>query len=398
MRWTLILVASAVLAGGCGGGSDLPPLPPGAPDPGVGEPDPRPEPPDVAGCGDSVLYDNPTDPGEVGPWPVGVRTATVDDGAGDPLTVEVWYPAERGSQVGVRRALYDLRSWLPPSEAEKIPDDDTAWQICDCHRDLPLDVARGPYPVALFIHGTAGFRTQSLQFMEHWASRGFVVVAADYPKLYLGDLLSDLSNFGMATLPQDTERLLEALSTPQGELAFLEGHMDLSRLGMAGHSAGGGGISGFGDEARVLIPMAAGGTSAGTALESTLVLAAIDDQVVPFESTLEGYEASPTPKRFLGIGNAGHLVFSDICSIRNAEGQDILGIAVEHGVMNAEFATVLFDGCGPEQIDPQEGWDITNHVTAAVLEETLQCRPAAAADLADVGSAFPLAEDYREGP
>jgi predicted dienelactone hydrolase len=381
-----------MLLAGCGGGGE--PLPPGAPDPGRGEADPRPEPTEVAGCGDAVLHANPDDPAEPGHWPVGVRTVTVDG-----LTTEVWYPSVRGSHVGVRRVLYDLRQWLPPDEADKIPPEDNAWQICECYRDLPLDADRGPYPVVLFVHGTAGFRTQSLAFMVHWASRGFVVVAADHPNLFLGDLLEDpFGSIGQADLQGDVERLLAGIGGGAPEAAFLQGALDPNRVAMSGHSAGGGGIAGFGDRARVLVPMAAGGVQEGSALESTLVLAAMDDGVVPFDATLEGFEASPSPKRFLGIANAGHLVFSDLCAIRNADGQDIVSIAVEYDISNAMFASLLFDGCDPGQIEPAVGWQITNYATAAVLEETLHCRPDAAEPLEDIGNVFPLAEDYRADP
>ena len=44
-------------------------------------------------------------------------------------------------------------------------------------------------PPVVFVHGTAGFRSQSLEIVTHWASRGFVVIAADHPGLYLGDLI-----------------------------------------------------------------------------------------------------------------------------------------------------------------------------------------------------------------
>lgn len=395
MLRTWLACALALGIGACG--DDEPPLPAGAPDPGRGEVDPRPDPVERAGCGSASFLEDLGPPDEPGPWPVGVRTTTVDT-LDDTLDVEVWYPAERGSQVGVRRVLYDVRQWLPESEAEKIPDDDAPWQICDCFRDLPLDRAHGPYPVVIFIHGTAGFRTQSLQHMEHWASRGFVVVAADYPKLFLGDLLEDpLGGFGGADLPGDTQSVLDALQVLEGDLAFLDGHIDLDRLGMSGHSAGGAGVSGFGDVARVLIPMAAGGTQDGAALEASLVFAGMDDGVVSFDDTLAGWLGSPTPKWFVGIPGAGHLAFSDICAIQNDEGQDILGIALEHGVTNAGLASALFDGCGPEYLAPEAGWDVTNYASAAVLEAALQCNAEIDGDLSELDGAFPdLVLDVRE--
>jgi dienelactone hydrolase len=398
MRWQRPMMLGwaigVALVLGCNGGDAEPPLPPGAPDPGRGEADPRPEPDDVTGCDGQALYANPQDPAAPGPWPVGVRTVTLDG-----LTTEVWYPAVRDSHVGVRRVLYDLREWLPPGEMDKIPDETNPWQICECYRDVPLDDARGPYPLVVFVHGTAGFRTQSLAFMVHWASRGFVVVAADHPRLFLGDLLEDpFGNFGQADLPGDVTRVLAGLEGGGDDLAFLDGAVAFDGVGMAGHSAGGGGIRGYGDRARVLVPMASGGVEPGAALEATLVLAATDDTVVPFDNTLAGYEASPAPKHFLGIANAGHLVFSDLCAITNDVGQNIVDIALEYDISNAAFATLLFDGCEPDQIPPAVGWEITNFATSAVLEDALHCRADATSVLADISDTYPLAADYRFSP
>ena len=91
----------------------------------------------VKGCGEAQLYALPS-ADKAGPWPVGVRTVEI---AG--LTVEVFYPATRGAEVGQAQATYDLRQWLPEAEKEKIPDDQAPTQVCDCHRDLPIDAALG---------------------------------------------------------------------------------------------------------------------------------------------------------------------------------------------------------------------------------------------------------------
>ncbi|MFT3776599.1 MAG: hypothetical protein QM820_65505 [Minicystis sp.] len=135
-------------------------------------------------CEGRKLLRVPDDPAQAGPWPVGAQTITVEG-----YTTEVWYPAVIGSEEGKDKARYDVRKQLPDADQAKIPDSDNPWQDCNCYRDLPLDGAHGPYPPVLFVHGTAGFRTQSLTFMTHWASRGFVVLAADHPGMMLKDIL-----------------------------------------------------------------------------------------------------------------------------------------------------------------------------------------------------------------
>jgi len=326
-------------------------------------------PAETQGCEpDVTLFVTPDDPAERGPWPVGASTVTI--GA---LTAEVWYPAERGSEAGKTGVVYDLRQWLPPSEVGKIPDGAAPFQTCGCYDELPLDTAHGPYPVVVFVHGTAGFRTQSLAHMEHWASRGFVVIAADHPGLYLGDALD--FNF-TSDLPGDTQKILAALPIPEGDLAFLAGHLDTTRIGLAGHSAGGNGIAKLGGEpgVRVIIPLAAGGVEPSATLESTLVMGGVLDKVVAYDKQIEGFAASSPKKRLVGVASTGHLFPTDLCWMTNAAGQDIVETAKMYMIKNANLASGLFD-CPEGQLAQELQRSIVNHATTAALEETLACKP-----------------------
>jgi hypothetical protein len=345
----------------------------------------------VAGCGDAVLCESPADPAERGPWSVGAQTVEIEG-----MTVEIWYPAKFGSEKGKNKIVYDIRRLLPISERTKIPAEDNPWQECDCYSNLPLDDRHGPYPLLVFVHGTGGYRMQNLSQMTHWASRGFVVAAADHPGLYLGDML--VGNM-VYDIESDMDLLLPALKSPTGEIAFLAGQVDASRIGMAGHSAGGMSIRPFGKFAgvRVLIPMAYEGTESGADLESSLIMGAIDDTVAEYSRQVKGYEDSPTPKRLVGIQNAGHLVFSDLCGLKNAEGQDLMEIAIEYQVANAELFEQMWDGCDPDQTSPQEGRAITNFATTAVFESVLHCS-AADSVFAEIQTRYPLVTDYREAP
>lgn len=346
---------------------------------------------EAVGCDGAPLLALPADTSARGPWPVGARTASVGG-----LTVEVWYPAEPGSARGAEPVRYDIRTSLPASEQGKVPDADNPWQDCECHRDLPIDAAHGPYPAVIFVHGTAGFRSQSLEHVTHWASRGFVVVAADHPGLYLADLIGMLCGVDPPAqdLGGDLDALVAAISAPAGELEFLAGRVDAGRIAMAGHSAGGGAIEGGGDVAQVLIPMAAGGTTAGAALRSTLVLGAQADKVVPYTSQQDGYDASPAPRRLVGIRNAGHLAFSSLCSLRNADGQDFVEIAQAYDVCGAQFASLLFD-CRDEYTPDPASWAIVHYATSAALEETLHCSDAGK-NFAELPAKFAEVGEFRE--
>ena len=348
--------------------------------------------PGANACEGATLREKRADPAARGPWPVGARTVALGD-----LTVEVWYPAVPGSEKGGDPVVYDIREQLPESEQGKISDADNPWQPCDCVRDLPLDEEYGPYPAIVFVHGTASFRTQSLPQMVHWASRGFVVLAADHPGLGLSDTLGSLCGAGMTPqdLGGDIDTVLAAIRGETGGLEFLGDRLDASRIGMAGHSAGGNAISGFGTDAQVLVPMAAGGTDPGAALLSTLVLGGTADSVVQYAGQMNGYASSPSPKRFVGIAEAGHLTFSEICSLHNEAGDDLLTIATDAGVCGAQLAGFLFQ-CSPDLIPDPDGWALIDYATAAVFEETLHCTDAEAI-FAEIESLYPYLVDFAEG-
>lgn len=322
----------------------------------------------VPGCAGSTFAQTPEDPAARGPWPVGARTLTLGR-----LTAEIWYPARPGSEKGVPPVRYDIRKHLPMSQRDKISDGDNPWQDCDCARDLPLDEAFGPYPVIVFVHGTGAFRTQSLPQMVHWASRGFVVVAADHPGLGLQDMLGRVCGDGRREmdLSRDLTSILTALASSTPGLEPFAGHLDLERIAMAGHSAGGKAIANRGDDARVLIPMAADGVSPGSTLRSTLILGATRDRVVRYQRQRDGFERSPAPKRFLGIAEGGHLTFSALCRLKNSAGETILETAERNDVCGARAAALLFDCPATE---PSRATEIVDYATTWVLEEELKCR------------------------
>ncbi|MEP6861915.1 MAG: hypothetical protein ABJE66_14910 [Deltaproteobacteria bacterium] len=347
----------------------------------------------IAGCAGATLLANPADFAAPGPWPVGVKTVMVDG-----LLTEVWYPATPGSDVGMTPARYDIRAELAPAEAAKISDVDNPWQDCDCTRGLALDAAHGPYPTVLFVHGTASFRHQSLHIMTHWASRGFIVVAADHPGLKLGDLLAQACG-GTAPaqdLSANLDHLIAAIQAPAGDLGFLAGHIDASRIAVSGHSAGGGAAVAAANKpgVQVVIPMAGvGSTAASTTLRSSLYMGGSLDSIASFNQVKTAYQGSAKPHRLVGVKNAGHLNFSDLCDTKNAAGQDLLTIANNDGVCGANLAGFLFD-CDPSHVVGPIGWSVIDYASSAVLEEILQCQPAT--DLKAHETADPAVSEYDE--
>lgn len=349
-----------------------------------------------AGCDGAKLLSTPSDPAARGPWPVGARTVAV----GRLGKVEVWYPATRGSEANQTRARYDIRASLNASQRTTIPDADNPWQDCDCYRDLPLDEAHGPYPAVVFVHGTAAFRHQSLAIVTHWASRGFVVVAADHPGLLLGDVLTMLcpdTPTGTLDLAGDVAALVTALGAPGGELAFLAGHVDASRLAVAGHSAGANtaaaatGLPGV----RVAIMLAGNRAAPDSAtLERVLFMSGDNDTLVQPSAVHGAWAQSATPRHYLKILGAGHLAFSDLCETKNAAGNNMLQIGEQYQLCGVAAAGALFD-CNPAYIPGRVGWDIIDFASTAILEPVLQCKTGGTA-IDRVDDQHPMASAYEE--
>lgn len=346
-------------------------------------------------CEGATFRAKPNDASLRGPWAVGASTVTIDD-----MTVEVFYPAMPGSETGLEPIVYDIREALPEAEALKITDDINPPLPCDCYRDLPVDDAFGPYPAIVFIHGTAGFRTQSLRHLTHWASRGFVVVAADHPGLQLGDLLGLAPGCSeepppSQDLPGDLVALFGAIRGDTPELAAFESVVDASRIGTVGHSAGGNAVGSTSADAQVIIPLAARPEIAGGAtLQQTLNVGGLADTVVDFAATREAYDVSVSPKRLVGIEGAGHLAPSEICSITNADGDSMLDVAQAVDVCGAQFAGALFQ-CSPDLTPDPQGWEIIEYATASAFEEVLHCSAVGTENLEQIRERFPLVMEYR---
>jgi hypothetical protein len=364
----------------------------------------------IMGCGDSKLLPLPDDLTARGPWPVGEKTVKIGR-----LTVELMYPAKPGSEQGKQILKVDMRTFLPMRDQSKVPDTEATIIDQQTYADLPLDDERGPYPVVIFVHGTASFRLGSFSTQALWASRGFVVAAADHPALFLGDYLG--SSCGIPTpnqdLSGDVDDEIEALTAPSGDLAFLANHIDMKRLAFAGHSAGAYAVADFSTKPGVQMVIPLSGTKAvarSTTLKSVLYVSGVNDAVLPYRPGGSGigsilypgngtsaYNASPGPpavkKRILGIAGGGHLVVTDLCRT-GPTGKSDLDTAAAHGVCGASDLTALgLADCGT--IDPAKGTKIVNDITTGALEETLQCQDRAAA-IAAIKSRYAEVGDFQE--
>jgi hypothetical protein len=326
--------------------------------------------------------------------------------------------------------VYDLREYLPQQQQDNMEENDSILQPCECYQDLPIDDEHGPYQVIVFAHGMSGFKGQSLEFMTHWASRGFVVLASDAPSIGLKTFLEIFSGNALGAIqdlmdlvgsmgapsdpsgncdPTDTKGqtgdlvfMLDSLKEPSEDLAFLDGHIDLSRIGVSGHSAGGGAVLPMGGYpgVRVIVPQAMGGTCDGEYLESTVVIGGMADSIVAFSRQQNGYNTSPTPKRLIGLTKAGHMAMTSFCPIGEDDG-GIIEAAKKAGVkFNPLFESFIkplaSDGCGPNAMPAELGWEIINYATSAAFEEILLCIPERAELLSNIANVYPEVGTFEE--
>jgi predicted dienelactone hydrolase len=328
---------------------------------------------------------------EAGPYPVGVTTLELEGG----VPVEVWYPAVEGTTGEV---AYDVRDKVPPAMEALLTADVPAVYRYAAGRDA--DAASGTFPLVLFSHGFTGVREQSSFLTSHLASWGMVVAAPDHWSRDLYHVL-DGALGGQevdANDPADDLRQTRELIALEHATAdsILEGHVDTSRIGAVGHSAGGGtvldiatddGIAGYvslASGARLGgAPDPDGATTTTTPLElpdvPSLFVAGSVDAVVPWdEATKPAFDAAPAPSRFWLIEGAGHNAFDDFCTF--GDGKGIIGVAEASGLggfLDAapQFRSLGSDGCVPPAVPVADTFPVIRHVVTAWLRELFGADP-----------------------
>lgn len=326
------------------------------------------------------------EPSERGPWPVGVRTVQLAVGGGH-APVEIWYPAIRGSETDKASVAYDFIQWLPPEAVAAIPASEKPVNVpCNCYRDLPIDSAHGPYPIAIFVHNIGTFRVSSVGIMEHWASRGFIVAALDHPRLTLQDVLafatvgrctsSRLSDD--ATRRRDLTALIDALRGGSGEYAFLDGAIDASHIAVSGHVEGAeyaSRASGI-DGVRLIMQWnnSLTVTKAGD-LEAVAYFASSEDSSsAGAYATVENAAIdAPVPALFVGTNNAGMQSMTELCHAQNALGRDGMAIAARYELCGADY-NILSIGwdCNTRFLSRESANSIFGFATTAALEQYLK--------------------------
>lgn len=351
-----------------------------------------------AGCADVEATLTPfpvASPDALGPCAIGVTTLEVTGAEdGRTLPVEVWYPR-------------DPKAVLPPAEyVLKVGVLELArvTSPLGAVRDAPADPRGAPYPVVLFSHGNGGVRFQSYYLTEYLATHGFVVAAPDHTGNTLAEMVNQAGALPIAEAarvrPLDISRTLDDLLVENtASVGLFSDLLDPERVGVAGHSFGGytafrlagaemdpeavatacegsddivcdgwdgllGPFPASARDTRILaaLPQSPGGASLFAGVQNglsavtipTMVQGGTMDQSMPFEPECRApFEALGGEAYLLGIQDAGHFTFSNMCDL-----VDLLDLSID----------AFDDGCGDANIPPAQAHAIANQYATAFFQ------------------------------
>jgi len=186
------------------------------------------------------------------------------------LMIQLWYPANPDPDATPGPWTDDLDR-IGPANAQRLgfPSfalDHLALVETHSYPEAPLSDAEERYPVIVYSHGWTGFRTVNVDQTEALASHGYIVVSVDHTFGSIMTVFPDGRAVGVDdnALPDEAEVgekayqgaaqklievhaadlmfVLDALEGVDEEDDRFAGRLDLDRVGLFGHSAGGGAV------------------------------------------------------------------------------------------------------------------------------------------------------------
>ncbi len=225
-----------------------------------------------------TLLPVPTVPKPSGPFSVGTTTLELTDSSRAELyaesnslrrlLVQVWYPASLSDTDQLAPWMESAQLSAPAlSDFIAMPPwflDHLVYAKTSSYKNAVINSAQGPYPVIIFSHGWRGFREQNTFQMQELASHGYIVIAIQHTYGAMLTVFPDgfVAPNNPAALPsgapeaeydlaarklvaqwaEDIDYTLSAFADlntndPSGRFTGL---FDLEKIGIMGHSTGGG--------------------------------------------------------------------------------------------------------------------------------------------------------------
>lgn len=234
----------------------------------------------LLGTAAALIFPIPSLPALTGPYAVGTIALHVvdpqrteqygtDTNAPRETMVQLWYPAAADSYAPVAPYLDNLDLTtkglaqtldLPPFILSHVNLIDSG-----ALAEPQPDTGAAPYPLLVFSHGWSGFRSQSTFLLQELASHGYVVASVDHPYDAAFVIFPDgravysdpaVLGAGEPDFEQRRNQLVRTRSADVGlaidelerlavEAGVLNGLIDFGRIGIFGHSTGGGTVIEF---------------------------------------------------------------------------------------------------------------------------------------------------------
>ena len=209
----------------------------------------------------SGMYDASFMPELTGEYGVGVKDYhlidenrpelyTEDEDDFREMMIRIWYPTDfYYYQNGVDYMDSVTFDWLmgrSPIPLITVPKN--AYEFVCPHGVRDADIVDGNFPVLIFSPGYDGTYEIYTSFIEDMVSNGFIVVSINHPYVSGVTVFPDgrvarvkgIKDFSFESVVGDAEYVLDYLFEMYSNDVFFRNKFDLTRIGMYGHSFGGG--------------------------------------------------------------------------------------------------------------------------------------------------------------
>ncbi|MDA1371681.1 MAG: dienelactone hydrolase family protein [Proteobacteria bacterium] len=363
----------------------------------------------------SLFAQSALDPEQPGLFPVGVTSMQLDDhGRVDPetggprqLLTEIWYPAVdgvrglpankfsefilRGAGTGFLEAaeegLGGYREGITVAELDRTFENIAV-------RDA--SVRDGEWPLILFSHGSGGTRFGYIYFVEHMASHGYIVMAADHTGNARFTFLDGKPVISGGTRaassatdrPNDISFLLDSMAKMNaGADSRFAGRINLDQVAVSGMSFGGStsiNVLNQDDRVKAGVILAPGGPTQERKNVSTPIMMIIgtEDSVIGLQGNERNrnyFEESQGPHYLVEILDAGHMTFTSVnqynpmygrgfgTGVRTSNGEPLTYIAADEAHTITVAYALAFFNTYVRGLDSYSGFLRENHYNDKII-------------------------------
>jgi len=164
---------------------------------------------------------------------VGYRVFTTTGAKRQPLTLKAWYPAR--PRIGKQAETITYSA--PNKFGEEITPGKKINSIGAALRNGRPERTAKPYPLVVFSHGFALSPIVYSTLVEHYASRGYVVLGPEHNEAFDGSLTGFWKE--LIDRPVDIRRTIDYAARLTKPGAPLAGLINLDNIAVVGHSYGG---------------------------------------------------------------------------------------------------------------------------------------------------------------